>query len=85
MIGAPTNNLREVEKELGELAQADGGTDLAATFEAVDRVLEVSSIPQKEVVFLTDLQAASWRRRPRRPMLLTGRSPGSRPGGHGRC
>ena len=39
-----------------------GGTDLAASFEAIDRVLDVSTIPQKEVVFLTDLQAASWRR-----------------------
>ena len=61
VIGDPTNNLREVEKEIGELAQSDGGTDLAATFEKVDRVLEVSSIVQKEVIFLTDLQAASWR------------------------
>jgi hypothetical protein len=61
VIGDPTNNLHEVEKELGELTQTDGDTDLAATFEAVDRVLEVSSIAQKEVIFLTDLQAASWR------------------------
>ena len=61
MIGDPTNNLREVEKEIGELAQSDGGTDLAATFEKVDRVLDVSPIAQKEVIFLTDLQAASWR------------------------
>ena len=39
-----------------------GGTDLEATFRAIDRVLEASTISQKEVVFLTDLQAASWRR-----------------------
>ena len=61
VIGDPTNNLREVEKVIGELVQSDGGTDLAATFEKVDGVLEVSSILQKEVIFLTDLQAASWR------------------------
>ncbi len=36
VIGDPTNNLREVEKEIGELVQSDGGTDLAATFEKVD-------------------------------------------------
>ena len=61
VIGDPSPNLSEVEKEIGELAQSDGGTDLAATFEKVDRVLDVSSIAQKEVIFLTDLQAASWR------------------------
>jgi hypothetical protein len=61
VIGDPTNNLREVEKEIGELVQSDGGTDLAATFEKIDRVLDVSSRDQKEVIFLTDLQAASWR------------------------
>ena len=61
MIGDPTNNLREVEKVIGELSQSDGDIDLAATFETVDRVLDVSSIAQKEVIFLTDLQAASWR------------------------
>ena len=49
------------EKEIDELALSHGGTDLAATFEKVDGVLEVSPISQKEVVFLTDLQAASWR------------------------
>ena len=86
VIGDPTNNLRAVEKELGELAQSDGGTDLAATFEKVDGVLDVSPIAQKEVIFLTDLQAASWKppgfsRRPTRWLAL---SNGSRPGGRGR-
>ncbi|HZW30182.1 MAG TPA: BatA domain-containing protein [Isosphaeraceae bacterium] len=61
VIGDPSPNLREVEKEVGELAMTHGGTDLTATFAAVDRVLEASTIGQKEVVFLTDLQAASWR------------------------
>ena len=85
VIGDPSPNLGEVEKEIGELAHLDGGTDLAATFEEVDRVLDVSSIAQKEVVFLTDLQAASWRP----PAEATDGAqahawPGSRPGGRGR-
>ena len=61
VIGDPSTNLGEVRKEIDELTLSDEGTDLAATLEAVDRVLDVSTIPQKEVVFLTDLQAASWR------------------------
>ena len=61
VIGAPSSNLAEVRKEIEELTLSHGGTDLAATFEKVDKVLEDSSITQKEVVFLTDLQAASWR------------------------
>jgi hypothetical protein len=61
VIGEPSHNLGEVKKEIDELALSHGSVDLTATFEAVDRVLEVSPIAQKEVVFLTDLQAASWR------------------------
>jgi hypothetical protein len=61
VIGDPTQNLVEVKKEIDELTISHGGTDLAATFEKVADVLEVSSSDQKEVVFLTDLQAASWR------------------------
>ncbi|MBX6311724.1 MAG: VWA domain-containing protein [Isosphaeraceae bacterium] len=62
VIGAPSPNHAEVIKEIGEIALPHGGTDLTASFQAVDRVLEASTIPQKEVVFLTDLQAASWRK-----------------------
>ncbi len=61
IIGAPSSNLKEVEREIADLAITHGGTDLTATFEAVDRVLDASTIGQKEVVFLTDLQATSWR------------------------
>lgn len=62
VIGDPSNNLVEVQKEVAELTQSHGATDLRATFEAVDRVLDVSAtIPQKEVIFVTDLQATSWR------------------------
>jgi hypothetical protein len=62
VIGDPSPNHDEVLKEIGEITLPHGGTDLTATFEAIDRVLDASSIAQKEVVFLTDLQAASWRR-----------------------
>jgi hypothetical protein len=61
VIGDPVQNLSEVKKEIDELVLAHGGTDLAATFEKVDSVLGASPIAQKEVWFLTDLQAASWR------------------------
>jgi hypothetical protein len=61
VIGNPSPNLGEVKREVDDLSISDGATDLLATFEKVDRVLEVSPIAQKEVVFLTDLQAASWR------------------------
>ncbi|WP_165220832.1 BatA domain-containing protein [Aquisphaera insulae] len=61
LIGDPTPNQAEVQKEIQELPITHGATNLVATFEAVDRVLEVSSIPQKELIFLTDLQATSWR------------------------
>jgi von Willebrand factor type A domain/Aerotolerance regulator N-terminal len=61
VISEPTQNLAVVRKEIEELTLSHGGTNLAATFRKVDEVLEASSISQKQVVFLTDLQAASWR------------------------
>ncbi|MBY0397961.1 MAG: BatA domain-containing protein, partial [Thermoleophilia bacterium] len=61
VIGAPSPNHDEVRRELGELDLPHGGTDLAAGFEAIDRVLDASDIPQKDVIILTDLQASSWR------------------------
>jgi hypothetical protein len=61
VIGDPSPNHAEVLKEIEEITLPHGGTDLAASFLAIDRVLDASTIPQKEVVFLTDLQAASWR------------------------
>jgi len=63
VIGEPSANLESVKKEIDELSQTHGSVDLLATFEAIDRVLEASSIDQKEVVFVTDLQATSWRQR----------------------
>jgi len=61
VIKDPSPNHTEVLKELESITLPHGGTDLAATFSVIDRVLEASPISQKEVVFLTDLQAASWR------------------------
>ena len=62
VIGDPSPNYAEVLKELEQITLPHGGTDLAASFEAIVRVLDASSIPQKEVVFLTDLQTSSWKR-----------------------
>ena len=61
---SPSANQAEVLKEIDAIALPHGGTDLVASLGAVDRVLEVSTVPRKEVIFLTDLQAASWRKGP---------------------
>ena len=59
---SPSANQAEVLKEINQITLPHGGTDLVASLSAVDRVLEVSTISRKEVVFITDLQAASWRK-----------------------
>jgi hypothetical protein len=61
---SPSANQTEVQKEIETLTLPHGGTDLVASFAAIDRVLDVSTVPRKEVIFLTDLQAASWRKGP---------------------
>jgi hypothetical protein len=61
LIPGPSANHDEVAQEIGEVSLTHGVVDLTATFETVDRVLAASDIRQKEVLFLTDLQAASWR------------------------
>jgi hypothetical protein len=63
VISDPLPNLSEVQKEIQELTLSHGATDLPATFEKIESVLDVSTIPQKEIVFLTDLQTTSWRRK----------------------
>jgi Aerotolerance regulator N-terminal/von Willebrand factor type A domain len=63
VIRDPLPNLNEVQKEIHELSLSDGATDLLASFGKIDQVLDVSSIPQKEIIFLTDLQGTSWRRK----------------------
>lgn len=62
VIGDPSANREVVLKELGDIVMPHGGTDLVSSFAKVDEVLAASSLTQKEVVFVTDLQAASWRR-----------------------
>lgn len=61
VIGAPSPNHTEVQKELGEIALHHGAVDLTASFQAIERILDASTIPQKQIVFMTDLQATSWR------------------------
>ncbi len=62
IVGAPAFNKDSVLAEINALVLPHGGTDLAATFRKVDEVLDASPIPRKEVVFLTDLQTASWKK-----------------------
>ncbi len=62
IVGSPSFNKEAVLREINAVALPHGGTDLAATFRKIDEVLGASPLPRKEVVFLTDLQAASWKR-----------------------
>ena len=62
IIKEPSPNHDEVLKELAAVTLPHGGTDLEASFGKVNEVLAASDVPQKEVVILTDLQAASWRK-----------------------
>lgn len=62
VIREPSANRDEVRKELAEVTLPHGSTDLTASFEAIARVLGSSTIPRKEVIVLSDLQAASWRK-----------------------
>jgi len=61
VIGAPSPNHEEVLQELRDLRPTDGRADLSASVSKLLEVLESSSLPQSEVLFLTDLQAATWR------------------------
>ncbi len=62
VIGAPAFNHDLVLKEIANLATTHGGTDLTGSFAKIEEVLAASDIPRKELVVLTDLQAASWNR-----------------------
>ncbi|CAN5762451.1 BatA domain-containing protein [soil metagenome] len=64
VIGAPSPNHDEVRRELEEIRLPHGSTDLPASFVKVNEVLASSDIAQKEVIFLTDLQANSWQASP---------------------
>jgi len=60
IIEKPSPKHDEVLKELAAITLPHGGIDLTASFSKINEVLAASTIGQKEVVILTDLQAASW-------------------------
>lgn len=62
VVGDPSPNHGEVLKELNDVVMPHGGTNLSASFAKIDEVLAVSDVSQKEIIFLTDLQTATWRR-----------------------
>ena len=60
IIGEPSPNLEQVGREIDLVQTTQGATDLTATFASLRRVLESSPLPNKEVLFLTELQRATW-------------------------
>lgn len=62
IIGEPSPNLEQVGREIDLLQPTDGATDLSATFASLGRVLDASPLASKEVLFLTDMQRATWAR-----------------------
>jgi hypothetical protein len=62
IVGEPSPNLEQVGREIDLLNPGHTGTDLLATFGSLRRVLESSPLPNKEILFLTDLQRATWAR-----------------------
>lgn len=62
IIGEPSPNLEQVGREIDLMKPTHGATDLTATFASLRRVLESSPLPNKEVIFLTDMQRATWAR-----------------------
>lgn len=60
VIGAPSPNHGEVREEIEQLRPTHGKGDLDATLARVREVLDSSDLTQKEVLFLTDLQATTW-------------------------
>jgi hypothetical protein len=62
IIGEPSPNLEQVGREIDLATPTHGATDLSATFASLRRVLDSSPLPNKEILFLTDLQRATWAR-----------------------
>jgi len=62
IVGEPSPNLEQVGREIDLVTPSHGATDLLATFGSLRRVLESSALPNKEILFLTDLQRATWAR-----------------------
>ena len=62
IIGEPSPNLEQVGREIDLANATHGATDLSATFASLRRVLESSPLPNKEILFLSDMQRATWAR-----------------------
>lgn len=62
IIGEPSPNLEQVGREIDLATATHGATDLSATFASLRRVLESSPLPNKEILFLSDMQRATWAR-----------------------
>ena len=62
VIGSPSYSREAVLKEIAELAPTHAASDLPASFAKVEEVLAASDVPRKHLVFITDLQAATWNR-----------------------
>lgn len=60
VVGEPSANLAAVADEVRSLELPHGGADLAATLAKLDEMLSTSTLEQKELYFITDLQKASW-------------------------
>ena len=60
VVGSPAFQRDPVLTELAALEVTHGAGDLPATFTRVEEVLDASDIARKEIVFITDSQAATW-------------------------
>lgn len=62
LVGAPSFDLRLVNRRLGDARLSDRATDYVATARAVDQLLARSHAPYKEVYWITDNQASGFGR-----------------------
>ncbi len=60
VVGDASANLAAVGEEIKGLTLMHGGADLMATLTRLDEILAASTLDQREVYFLTDLQRTTW-------------------------
>ena len=60
IVGDASGNLNAVAAELRALELLHGTADLPATLSTVEKILAASTLDQKEVYFISDLQRVSW-------------------------
>ncbi len=60
LVGEPTSNPDAILSQIDDLVLPHGTVDLSASFQAIAEVLQASNLGQKEVIVLTDFQAATW-------------------------